>query len=245
MFYHSLRFFLSSYLSLVSVSLFFWRWEELSWRLDGTEYGSNASGSDGVTAVGRLDGALCVVFSGTGHGRVLLGSRLHRSGAVDLVPSFSFYPPSYLHHFSWIWGGCRQDLCHPHRGRRILGGGGNRVRSRFAIDGWGEISAGGATHHGHLERQGGVASFSVLSAALASHISWVYAILSSPHYSGLGRAWTHMTNALRILVFFHRIPPLPLDAGAFWVPEVSGVRPMTEWPARVGLGFSLGGVYGI
>ena len=28
----------------------------------------NASGSDGATAVGRLDGALCVVFSGTGHG---------------------------------------------------------------------------------------------------------------------------------------------------------------------------------
>jgi hypothetical protein len=99
------------------------------------------------------------------------------------------------------------------------------VRSRFAIDGLDEDTGGsGATHpRTSGETRRGRIFFGNFSASLASHVSWVYAILSSPHYSGLERAWTHMTNALRILVLFFIGYPL-----CRWTLELSGFRRFRE-----------------
>lgn len=137
---------------------------------------------------------------------------------------FLFILPSYLHHFSWICRGLPTgSFCRPLRGCRILEEE-SGCRSRSAIDGLDERRGWrGNTPTDIWRDKEGSHLFRYFSAALASHVSLVYAILSSPHYSGLERAWTHMTNALRILVLFFIGYPL-----CRWTLEHSGFQRFRE-----------------
>ena len=89
MFYLSLFF---SFLLLIRPSLRFFVFFSAFWGRGALSGGGGA----GTAALARSDGALCVVFSGTGHGGAFCSaSRLHRSLEVD-VGGFVLFPPPFL-----------------------------------------------------------------------------------------------------------------------------------------------------
>jgi len=116
-------------------------------------------------SVGRTE--LCVLcFPAQGMGAFcLLGSRLHRSGAVDerLLPSFSFYSSVIPASFFLDLQGVADRIFLSPTSRVPDIGGGKRVPVPICDRRFGrETGVAGQHTNGHLERQGGVASFSVL-----------------------------------------------------------------------------------